>query len=256
MFDSQPTKFDLRFNLFGFPVRVHPLFWLIMALLGRGALDSEHPLLYMLIWIGCGFSSILLHELGHAFMYRWFGSNASIALIAFGGYAQGYLPTHSWKRIVVFLAGPLVNLLIFAIVYSTNRVSGWAFEHPALAWMFFCLYMMNLFWAIINLLPIYPLDGGRVLGEVCTLFGARNPNRLTHQISIAVAGSLAAYGALLALGVIPLEVANAIPWYLTPTLFMSLWFALFAYMNYQHLQQIQRYSVWNDRDDDTPPWRR
>ena len=256
MFDSQPTKFDLRFTLFGFPVRVHPLFWIIMALLGRSALDSPHPLLYMLIWIGCVFVSILLHELGHALLYRWFGSNAEIALVAFGGYARGYPPSDRWKRIVISLAGPGVNLLLFAILWTTNNSSNWTEQHHALATAYGYLFIVNLFWAIINLMPIYPLDGGNVTRQLCSLAGSRQPDRLTYQISIGFAGTLAVYGLLLFLNVVPVEVIAALPWWLTPTLFMSLWFAFFAYLNYTFLQRTRGTGLWNEPDDDTPPWRR
>ena len=67
MFQAAPqTRFDLRFNIAGFPVRVHPLFWVIAILLGSGS-DN---LLMIPVWIVIVFVSILVHELGHAFAFR------------------------------------------------------------------------------------------------------------------------------------------------------------------------------------------
>jgi stage IV sporulation protein FB len=83
--DHQPTSFDVTFRLGRFPVRVHPLFWLSMALIGLPWFDRS--LLLGLLWVACGFVSILVHELGHALAIRHYGSPASIQLIAFGGLA-------------------------------------------------------------------------------------------------------------------------------------------------------------------------
>ena len=65
----EPTAYDLRFRFLGIPVRVHPLFWLVTAMLGwRGSRTSRS----ILIWIGCVFVSILVHEYGHGLMSRLF----------------------------------------------------------------------------------------------------------------------------------------------------------------------------------------
>src|SRR5947209_1367701 len=70
---GEPTRsdFDLRFHLFGVPVRVHPTFWLFSAILGWNWVDLAWE--YLLLWIGCSFVSILLHEMGHVFMAMMFG---------------------------------------------------------------------------------------------------------------------------------------------------------------------------------------
>lgn len=61
MFGVPETPYDLRFQLLGMPVRVHPLFWLVAAMLGWR--NENIPL--VLIWVGCVFVSILVHEYGH-----------------------------------------------------------------------------------------------------------------------------------------------------------------------------------------------
>src|SRR4051812_37327197 len=63
LLEPQTTEWDLRWMMFGIPVRVHPFFWLVCLLMGQSAL--ELGVLYLLAWIGCVFVSILVHELGH-----------------------------------------------------------------------------------------------------------------------------------------------------------------------------------------------
>ena len=72
------TPYDLNFRLFGFPVRIHPLFWLGAVLLGGWTFDLG--LEYAAIWVAVVFVSILVHELGHAIAFRTFGVDSHIVL--------------------------------------------------------------------------------------------------------------------------------------------------------------------------------
>src|SRR4051795_2489217 len=109
----EPTAYDLRFRFLGIPVRVHPLFWLCTALLaGQSAsLDS------VLIWIGCVFVSILVHEYGHGLMSRVFRFSPSIVLYGMGGlcYSESERQT-PWQRLAVLFAGPGAGFLLFACI--------------------------------------------------------------------------------------------------------------------------------------------
>jgi hypothetical protein len=106
--EPQPTALDLSFRLFGFPVRVHPLFWVSTLLLGNSTIHgSEHPLAGLTVWVWVTFVSILVHELGHAFAFRWSGAEARIWLHWFGGLAVSPNRPESPRRsIVISLAGP------------------------------------------------------------------------------------------------------------------------------------------------------
>src|SRR5947209_18655190 len=117
LFEPSRTAYDLNFRLFGVEVRVHPLFWLLSALLGPHDLQAEHCVLLLVVWIACVFVSILLHELGHVLVGRLFGSHGHIVLYSFGGLAVGSndLPSR-WLRIAVLLAGPGLQLVLFALV--------------------------------------------------------------------------------------------------------------------------------------------
>src|SRR3954464_14267452 len=87
LLEPQETPYDLRFRLFGIPVRVHPLFWLFSAILGWNWI--EEGVAYVLLWVACVFISVMIHELGHIFMGLVFGSPGYIVLYSFGGLAVG-----------------------------------------------------------------------------------------------------------------------------------------------------------------------
>ena len=76
-----PTRFDLCFSVAGFPIRVHPLFWLMTILFGASS-GSPAKLLGLVIAV---FVSITIHELGHAFALRRYGQESQIILHLTGG---------------------------------------------------------------------------------------------------------------------------------------------------------------------------
>src|SRR5579859_6601187 len=99
-----PTPFDLNFSLFGIPVRVHPLFWVVMAVLGWSAREPK----LIFLFVVCAFVSVLIHELGHALTAKFFGSQPHIVLYAFGGYAahQPIWGKSTGRTILILIAGP------------------------------------------------------------------------------------------------------------------------------------------------------
>src|SRR5271166_4322717 len=99
----------------GIRIRVHPMFWLISAIMGWSSLDQG--LEYLLLWIACVFVSILIHELGHVLMGRAFGYDGHIVLYSFGGLAVGSnaMPNR-WQRIAVAFAGPLAGFLYLGLI--------------------------------------------------------------------------------------------------------------------------------------------
>ena len=152
----------LRFTLFGFPINIQWPFWLVTALLG-GALDARGTFAVraLLVWIGVVFVSIILHELGHALAMRHFGDRrVSITLHAMGGYTQGSGWRGRNENIMISAAGPAASLLIgsmgwvlFEILPPSSRLITLGF----LYWKY-----VNIVWALVNLLPVIPLDGGHI----------------------------------------------------------------------------------------------
>jgi len=257
--NDQPTRFDLNFRVAGFPVRVSPWFWIVMAMLGSNIFQDEGPL-YLLLWIACGFVSIMVHELGHAVAIRRFGSPAEISLIAFGGLARPLYPQRSTvKRILISLAGPGAGFGLLGIVVVTALSLDWESQNGNVRAGLEYLFFMNLIWNLFNLLPIWPLDGGQVGRDLFALAKRSNPDAAIHMLSLVVAGSLAGLGvlALLKIGNPALEVPylRTVVAYMSQSPMLTLWMALFAFTNYQMLQMAQRRGYYYE-DDDTPPWRR
>jgi stage IV sporulation protein FB len=258
LFNSEPTPWDVRFRIFGFPVRVHPLCWLGLIVLGQSTLERGFQ--YLLIWVACGFGSILWHELGHAFMMRRFGSPASIVIHLFGGYARPeYTPTKALQRFVIAAAGPAAGLLVALAIGLLRYVVDFETLNPYLAFTLGILFFINLVWSILNLLPIWSMDGGRMLRESLVLRGHRFADMRTHQVSIALAALLVAVGLLFASSSrsVKLELIQAVPhWilYFIPSPLMCIFLGMMAFQNYQMLQYVSRPRI--HQSDDRVPWER
>jgi Zn-dependent protease len=235
------TPYDLRFSVAGIPVRVHPLFWLMSFVLGFRAGEPAE----ILIWIAAVFVSILVHELGHAFTMRYFGYSPAVVLYAGGGLAMYHGDTgslwqnfgtrygrgreHPWSKIIVAFAGPAAGFIFAGIVIAYMYVGGVSIRlfgleigrgEPAQGYLLsviFSLLLVNIFWGVINLFPVYPLDGGQIARELFQMF-SRDGIRQSLWLSLFTAAGLALMGFAF-LGML-----------------MGIMFAYFAFMNYQMLQ--------------------
>ncbi|OWK36003.1 site-2 protease family protein [Fimbriiglobus ruber] len=254
--EPQPTPYDLTFRIFRFPVRIHPMFWLTTLLTGQTSLQRESPLPLLAIWVAVVFVSILVHELGHAFAFRWFRADSRVCLYWFGGLATSNNPPgRPWPSIAVSLAGPGAGFILAAIVFATNRASGWSVQSLYTYEAYYQLMWVNLAWGLMNLLPVLPLDGGQVCRQLYRIGGARRSEEAALKTSVAVGAVVAAYGLMDYLGQ-PRALFNEIPSELRfQSLFTTVLFALLAYGSYQALEQLRSYSPWESSYDDTP-WRR
>lgn len=177
----------IRFRLFGFPVTVEPWHWAILAFCGGalGIKESE-DLLPVLLFMAAGVVSILIHELGHALTMRVFGGrHISIVLHGMGGHAicQG-APFSRGQHILISLAGPLLQLACGLVVLIAVIMSGATVLEASPVYELLSSFIeVSLFWAVLNLIPVYPMDGGQILRGI---LGPRHI-QLTLQISIIVA---------------------------------------------------------------------
>ncbi len=171
--EQRDTPFDLKFRLFGTHIRVSPWFWLVAAFFFWNSIKRGPE--YLIIAIFCVFLSLLLHEFGHVWMGRLFGTHGRIVLQGTCGLAIGSSNVYGrWKRIAVYLAGPGIQLAFWAALYAFIRYGKPRIENDHLAYFIAVLMIINLWWAMINLLPIWPLDGGQVSRE---LFNGLRPIR-------------------------------------------------------------------------------
>jgi Zn-dependent protease len=257
--EPQPTAFDLSFRLFGFPVRIHPLFWLVTLLMGNSALqEPDNPLLTLAIWVGVVFVSILVHELGHGFAYRWYGADGRLWLYWFGGLAvSSNRPARPWPSIVISLAGPAAGFLLAGFVYGSNLAANWRDNNPHAHELYWQMMWVNIAWGVVNLLPVLPLDGGQACREVCRLFRLRRADATALKISTGTAAVLALYSLMNHLGQ-PRELLVRLPdWARFGSLYTTLLFGVLAYSSYQMLQITNRQDAhWDHPDDDAMPWQR
>jgi stage IV sporulation protein FB len=253
------TSYDLNFNLFGFPIRIHPLFWLGAVLIGAWSLDAG--LEYLLLWILVVFVSIVVHELGHAFAFRRFGSDSHIVLWIFGGLAVPHSGISGrWRRILVALAGPFAGFLLCGLLYGSQQLTGWLarINMREITFLYSALVLVNIYWGVLNLFPVYPLDGGQVSRELCEGKWRGRGLRVSLQISVWVAGAAAVYSLVCWLemrsGGGPLS--EFVPWWARGTLWTAILFAILAVQSYQMLQQIGRGGYYYEPADDRVPWER
>lgn len=194
----------IEFTLFGVPVRIHPSHWLGLAILG-GILYVRAPedIYPVLLFMVAGFVSILSHEMGHALVGRKLGRAAtSVDLVVLGGYTQYYgsqFKKHG--KSISILAGPTATLLLgvvswFVLVvllgdlsigtivalktalspfWALQLGSGTLLTQSELMFAYFlgCFMFISVWWTILNMLPIMPLDGGQFLAEYI-----RSPRKL------------------------------------------------------------------------------
>lgn len=242
LFEPPSSPYDLHFRVFGFPVRVHPWFWIIALLFGIAGRDRADPV-ETLIWVAVVFVSILVHELGHAFVQRRYGGRPRIVLYAMGGLAIcDDCDRGPGAQVFISLAGPLAGFAFAALTLAVIRLAGhdivfggfrgwigylipaWEpFDAPATNELVWNLLFVNIIWGLINLLPIYPLDGGRVARELMTLRRPRQGMINSLWLS-AIAAAAVAAGALFALG----------------SLFLPLFFGYLAYSSYQTLRAYEQ----------------
>jgi Zn-dependent protease len=168
-----------HFRIFGIPVRVEPVFFIISALLGLQLADED--VRYVFVWIGVTFVSILVHELGHALTLKAFGEPSEIVLQGLGGATMSRRRLSKARSIAVSLAGSLTALALLWLPARTINGSDWILDKSLLVQnaVIFVAFA-NLWWSVANLLPIRPLDGGNVATE---LFGAP----MARRISLVVA---------------------------------------------------------------------
>lgn len=190
------TPIDLNFRLFGIPVRVHPYFWLSCAIMLWNPDQPEVILIGSIAMFFC----VLVHELGHAAMFRRYGWQSDIVLYFMGGYATGAaLPP--WKYIRCVAAGPLTGLAVWGVTYAIywvllDNLPRLFVDYPSLSFFFLILNFGGFMVNLINFIPVVPLDGGQIMATLLPMYRGRGraTTQLIHQISIATAGAVAVWG--------------------------------------------------------------
>lgn len=143
----------------GIDVYVHPTFLFILLFPQVTAWGA-----FGLALVLTGFGCVLLHELGHALMARQFGiATEDITLYPIGGVARlQRMPRSPGAELLIALAGPAVNVAIVGVIVTLSTLG--AIVPGSLPWQFISsLLVVNAVLALFNLIPAFPMDGGRVL---------------------------------------------------------------------------------------------
>ncbi len=252
MFLTEPPKtpWDLYFELLGIRVRISPFFWLGSALLGYGFAQNFarqtglNAGLGLIMWTGVVLVSVLAHEFGHVFAFRHYGIDADVVMYHFGGLAvprsslgfgrQARLG--SIEQIVVSAAGPGASLLLGISIAAVVYIGGFEVPNPIsflaklkfleegkplspvfenLVW---ALLVVNILWALVNLLPVYPLDGGQISRELFLLSNYQTGIRYSLILSIVTAAGIALWA------------------FSKQDTYLGIMFGMLAYSSYQILQ--------------------
>ena len=252
---SEPgrTNYDINFNLMGFPVRVHPAFFVLPVLLGGTFLKNSeiNAGIMLLVLVLVFFVSILVHELGHALAFRYYGQTSRIVLYWLGGLAipDGHSPwgqrneaSQPIPQIIIALAGPVFGFLLAAFLIGVVYALGGSISFEmdgimptvlsflpeeylnsnggyALALFFRLAIWVNVFLNVLNLAPVFPLDGGQVARQVFLMNDPGSGLRYSIILSIAAAAVISFMS------------------FMGGDQFIGIFFAIMAWSNYMSLQQ-------------------
>jgi len=182
----------------GIEVRIHLTFFLLLAWLAVSdyQFGGLHEALHWTVFTCLVFFCVLLHEFGHAFAARRYGIRTpDITLFPFGGVARiERMPEKPSQEVVIALAGPAVNVVIaaalwlgFALFGSPVRMGTVELEHSIAVQLLAANVMLLLF----NLIPAFPMDGGRVLRALLAMrLGHNRATQLAAHIGQALSIAL------------------------------------------------------------------
>lgn len=220
---SSVPKGSLYFELFGVPVLIRPSSWIVLTLLGGGlGISNGSDVANVLIFVVSGMLCLLVHEFGHALTGRRLGGGPPcIEIAGLGGVTYTpYPPQTRMGYFIMILAGPLASLLlgivagfIMGLLHLGNPMAGVVFSlleplniplpdwvnaslyealqaetiPPFLGNCYMTLFIICVYWSIFNLLPLFPLDGGKLLGTLLDNF------KIASYVGLLLASALCGY---------------------------------------------------------------
>ncbi len=153
----------------GTEIRVHITFllfliWIFAASYASGGADAAWSSVVFILLV---FTCVVAHEFGHIFTARAFGvQTPDVTLLPIGGVARlERIPEDPWQEFLIAIAGPLVNVAIVLVLMAFAGAtigSGMAVEDGKVS-LVDRLAATNLFLALFNMIPAFPMDGGRIL---------------------------------------------------------------------------------------------
>jgi Zn-dependent protease len=188
-------------SLSGIRIYIHWSFWwltlyVLISGLGDGLRGAISNVGFLFSIFGC----VFLHELGHAFSGRWFNvPTKDITLLPIGGLARmGNIPPGPKAEFVIAICGPLVNVVIALVLYLSFPIKiptepgGFSVSELSPPTQ---MFLVNVMLAAFNMLPVFPMDGGRILRALLQLVVSRRTAVLwTGRLGQILAAMFVIYG--------------------------------------------------------------
>ena len=207
----------------GIDIRVHPTlalagFWVAYEY-GYAARDGLAGVLFGLILLTIILGCVVLHELGHSFMAREFGSaTREITIYPLGGAAYiERMPAEPKREAAITIAGPLVNVAIafciFPLVVASGVIAGHssvaefvlAATEPTVVGLLVSVLLFNLLNVAFNLIPAFPMDGGRLVRAGLTaMLGRETATNVAVMFGYAIAAAMMVIGVWITQPTLPL----------------------------------------------------
>jgi stage IV sporulation protein FB len=171
------------------PLAIHPFFWVLAFFIGW---INTQNVPGTLIWVAIILISIVVHEFGHALTAVSFGQTAKIDLMGFGGVTQrkGGSKLNLWKEFLIVLNGPLAGFALAGVAWVLYNFLRQSNPGSPLTYAAEIGLYVNVVWTILNLMPVQPLDGGKLFSIILeSIFGVRGI-KIALFISLLLAGGL------------------------------------------------------------------
>jgi Zn-dependent protease/CBS domain-containing protein len=210
------------FHLFGIPIRLHFTFLILLAFILVVGLSGDQSAAVNMVYILALFISVLIHELGHVAVSRRYGiKTKEIVMYPIGGVSRMERDPKPSEELWIALVGPVVNLaiagMLFAYLYSSGQVVGIeTLAKASDANLIERIALGNLILGGFNLIPAFPMDGGRILRAFLARF---RPIEEATRIA-------AAAGRFLAIAMLFIGLFNG--------QFFLMFIAIFVYLGAEH----------------------
>ena len=214
----------------GTTMRVDFSFLLLVLLFAAINYNRDAGIHYALIWIPIVFVSILFHELAHAAMIGLLGFGPSeIVLMGMGGVTYNRRKAKPWQDLLISIAGPLSSFALMFLCAWLYTTVPYIRQDAMLAALLPRMVHANYLWAIFNLIPVAPLDGGHAVRE---FFGIFLPDRKAFVVYVWIA--------MIAGGAIVLWSIRS------RNYFIALFIGFLVYRAYDQWQHFRRYGTPGD----------